>query len=122
METTTHHIEMDPAFRNGRPRIVGTRLTVSDIVIMHFRMGLSVEEIGGKYDVELGDVHAALTHYYDHRAEIDKDIGEDEAFVEAFRSQCGSDPSWHSILQYGIAHDRADDQESGTHMGSAHPR
>jgi len=83
--TTSRHIDIDPAIRNGRPRITGTRLTVSDMAILHLRMGLSLEEISGKYNVDLADAHAAMAYYYDHRAEIDRELEEDEAFVQAFR-------------------------------------
>ena len=79
------HIEITPDVRGGRPRIVGTRITVADIVIMHLRMGQSLEEIAGRYDLHLADVYAAMVYYYDHRSEIDGNIEADEAFAEAFR-------------------------------------
>jgi len=84
------HIEITPAVRGGRPHIAGTRITVADIVIMHLRLGLSLEEIAGKYDLELAGVHAAMAFYYDHRSEIDAGIEADEAFAEAFQQ---SNPS-----------------------------
>ena len=79
------HIEIDPGIRRGKPHIRGTRMTVSDIVIMHLRLGESLQEIAAKYELSLADVHAALTYYYDHRAEIDHRIEEDDAHAEAFR-------------------------------------
>jgi uncharacterized protein (DUF433 family) len=79
------HIEITPDVRGGRPRITGTRITVADIVIMHLRLGQSLEEIAGKYDLDLADTHAAMAYYYDHRSEIDGSIEADEAFAEAFR-------------------------------------
>jgi len=39
-----HHIEITPDVRGGRPHIAGTRITVADIVIMHLRLGQSLEE------------------------------------------------------------------------------
>ena len=85
MTTLNQHIEVSPDVRNGRPRIAGRRITVDDIVIMHRRLGQSVEEIAGKYDVTLADVHAALAYYYDHQAEVDRLIETDDAVVEAFK-------------------------------------
>ena len=73
--------------RGGRPRIAGRRITVSDIVIMHLKMGRSVDEIACEYDLALGDVHAALAYYYDHRHEIEQEIEADRDFVEAFREE-----------------------------------
>jgi uncharacterized protein (DUF433 family) len=78
------HIELTPGVRGGRPRIAGTRLAVADIVLLHLRMGKSLEEIAGKYQVTLGDVHAAMAYYYDHRAEIDSDMTTDEAYGVEF--------------------------------------
>ena len=78
------HIELTPGVRGGRPRIAGTRLTVADIVMLHLRLGKAVEEIAGKYQVTLSDVHAALAYYYDHRAGIDADMAADEAYGDAF--------------------------------------
>ncbi|NOZ06802.1 MAG: DUF433 domain-containing protein [Chloroflexi bacterium] len=79
------HIEGTPDIRGGQPHIVGTRMTVADIVIMHLRLGQSLEEIAGKYDLDFANVYAAMTYYYDHRSEIDRKIEADEAFAEAFR-------------------------------------
>jgi hypothetical protein len=52
---------------------------------MHYRLGQSLEEIAGKYDLSLAAVFAAMAYYYDHRDEVDRRIQEDQAFVEAFR-------------------------------------
>ena len=79
------HIQVTSGVRGGKPHITNTRITVDDIVIMHLRMGASLEEIAGKYDLSPAAVHAALAYYYDHRDAIDQRIADDEAFVEAFR-------------------------------------
>lgn len=79
------HIEATPGTRGGRPRIAGTRITVDDLVIMHLHMGQSLPEIVGKYALEPAAVHAAMAYYYDHREEIDRQISEDDAYVEAFK-------------------------------------
>jgi uncharacterized protein (DUF433 family) len=79
------HIEITPGVRGGRPRIVGTRITVADIVLMHLRLGQSLEEIAGKYELPMAAVYAAIAYYYDHRGEIDSSIEDDMAFAEAFR-------------------------------------
>ena len=79
------HIEMTPGIRSGKPRITGTRITVADVAIMYLRMGHSLEEIAGKYQLSLASVYAAMAFYYDHREEIDQRIAEAEAFSEAER-------------------------------------
>jgi uncharacterized protein (DUF433 family) len=80
-----HHIKIIPDVRGGRPHIAGTRITVADIVVMNLRLGQSLEEIAGRYDLDLADAYAAMAYYYDHRSEIDGSIETDEAFAEAFR-------------------------------------
>jgi uncharacterized protein (DUF433 family) len=80
-----HHVEITPDVRGGRPYIAGTRLTVADTALMHLRLGLPLEEIAGRYEVDLAHLYAAMAYYYDHRAEIDEGIAADEAFAEAFR-------------------------------------
>ncbi len=87
MKVLEEHIEITPDVRGGKPRIQGTRITVADVVIMHLRMGQSLEEIAGKYQFPLAAAYAAMVYYYDHRAEIDESIQEDEAFAEAFRRE-----------------------------------
>ena len=77
------HIEATPGVAGGSPRIVGHRITVQNIVIWHERLGISPDEIANEHDLSLGDVHAALTYYFDHREEIDQSIEEDEEFVAA---------------------------------------
>jgi uncharacterized protein (DUF433 family) len=84
------HIEMTPDVVGGRPRIAGRRITVQNIAIWHEYMGLSADEIGAEYDLSLAQVYAALAYYFDHRDDIGQQIAEDEAFIEALRSQTPS--------------------------------
>ncbi len=83
----TQYIEITPGLRGGKPHIHGTRITVSDIAIMRLKMGKSVDEIAVEYDLSFASIHSALAYYYDHQAEIDQQIVDDEAFAEAFRQQ-----------------------------------
>ncbi|MGH2522735.1 MAG: DUF433 domain-containing protein [Anaerolineales bacterium] len=86
METVLdRYIEIAAGVRGGRPHIVNTRMAVADIVLMHLRLGQSLEEIAGRYDLPLAAVYAAMAYYYDHRVEIDHNLEEDQAFAEAFR-------------------------------------
>jgi len=79
------YIETTPEIRGGRPRIADARITVADIALMYLRLGESLEEIAGKYDLPLAAVYAAMAYYYDHQEAIDHGIAEDHAFAEAFR-------------------------------------
>jgi uncharacterized protein (DUF433 family) len=90
MATLPQHIEVTPGVAGGKPRIAGRRITVQNIVIWHERMGQTVDEIATEYDLTLADVYAALAYYFDHRSEIDLEIEESEAFVEALRENTPS--------------------------------
>jgi uncharacterized protein (DUF433 family) len=79
------YIEASPQIRGGKPHIAATRITVDDIVLMHLRLGQSLEEIAGKYQLPLAAVYSAMAYYYDHRGEVDRRIAEDVAFAEAFQ-------------------------------------
>ena len=45
--TLDRHIEANSAIRGGKPHITGTRITVSDVVLMHLRLGQGLEQIAG---------------------------------------------------------------------------
>lgn len=83
--TLDRHIECTPGMRGGKPRLAGTRLTVADVVLMHLRLGQSLEEIAGTYDLSLAAVYAAMAYYYEHQAAIDQSIEDDRAFADALR-------------------------------------
>src|SRR5262245_10059245 len=85
-----HHIESTPGVAGGKPRIAGHRITVHDIVIWHERLGRSRDEIASEYDLSLADIHAALTYYFDHRAQIDREIADGEEFAAALRNAAPS--------------------------------
>jgi uncharacterized protein (DUF433 family) len=89
-KTLDRHIETTPGVTGGKPRIAGHRITVENIAIWHERLGKSVDEIAGEYDLTLADVHAALAYYFDHRAEIDQSIREGEEFAKALRERTRS--------------------------------
>ena len=53
--------------------------------------GRSADEIVTDFpQLSHADVYAALAYYHDHRAEIDKDISDDEEFFKRMKSQEGS--------------------------------
>ena len=84
------HIEVTPDVVGGKPHIAGRRITVQNIAIWHEYMGLSADEIADEHDLSLADVYAALAYYFDHREDVERQIAEDEAFVETLRGQTPS--------------------------------
>ena len=83
----TQYIEITPGMRGGKPHLVGTRITVSDIVIMHLKLGQSVDEIAADYNLPLAGIYSALAYYYGHQEEIERQLEEDDVFVAAFRQK-----------------------------------
>ena len=82
--TAYPHITARPGVRGGRRCTEGTRITVKDIVKLE-RMGLPPEEMRTHYSsrpLTLGEVHAALTYYYDDKPEIDACFEEDRQWHE----------------------------------------
>jgi len=83
----TEHIEITPGVLGGKPCIAGHRIAIAHIAEMYLKMGISIEEIAGKYDLPLASVHAAMTYYYDRREEIDRRTAESRAIVEELKTQ-----------------------------------
>ncbi len=82
---TKNHIEDTSGICSGRPRIVGTRLRVSQVLLLT-EQGNSADEIVAAYpQLSLADVYAALAFYYDNREEIDQQIRDDNDFVSMIR-------------------------------------
>ena len=89
-QTLDEHIESTPGICGGKARVAGRRITVQNIALWHERFGLSADEIATEHELSLGDVHAALAYYFDHREEIDRQIREDDAFVQELRKNVSS--------------------------------
>ena len=87
------HIEADAAIRGGKPCVVGTRIAVSDVVLMHLRLGQSLEQIAGHYGIPLAALHAAMSYYYDHREEVDRAMQEEDAAMQALHAAM----SWEEV-------------------------
>lgn len=75
------HIVATPGVAGGRPRIAGHRIRVQDVAIWYERLGMTPEEIAVEYELTLGEVHAALAYYFDHRAAMRRDIERDRRFA-----------------------------------------
>lgn len=75
-----NYIEVDP---KNIPRIMGTPIRVSEVVIMHLKNNSSIEWIVENFEMlNHARIHAALAYYYDHQAQIDAEINEPEDFSD----------------------------------------
>jgi uncharacterized protein (DUF433 family) len=72
------NIERDAARCGGQPVVSGTRIRVATI-LTSYRQGMGIEEIVQQYPtLRPADVHDALAYAYDHLAEIEADLSQDE--------------------------------------------
>jgi uncharacterized protein (DUF433 family) len=88
LQTKTEHpyVQINPKICNGSPVIVGTRIRIVDIAIEYEYMNHSPDDIINAHPhLKLEQVHDALSYYYEHRAELDQKIKEDEEFVQKLR-------------------------------------
>ena len=71
-ETRYEHILLDEA---QVPMIAGTTMKVVELILDHLAYGWSPEELHFQHSyLTMGQVHSALAYYWDHRAELDRDI------------------------------------------------
>ncbi len=71
------YIENRKGYCGGAPIIAGTKFPVRSVVDYVLRQGMSPEELVKEFGhLTLAQVHDALSYYYDHQGEIDRDIEE----------------------------------------------
>lgn len=79
-------IATNPQVRSGRPYLVGTTLTVMDIAIARIYHSQDADGIADWYGLSLPQVYAALAYYYDHKSEMDEQIGTQIRRSEALKA------------------------------------
>ncbi len=78
-----HIVKVDgkPAHLERLPRI-----RVSQIVTDYIQSGMSADEICIHYPhLKLAEVHSAMAYYFDHQAEIDAELEEEQKLIEEWR-------------------------------------
>ena len=71
-ETRYEHIILDEAHV---PWIAGSRVKVIELVLDHLAYGWSPEELHFQHPhLTMGQIHSALAYYWDHKAELDRDM------------------------------------------------
>lgn len=83
---STEHIEITPGVCGGKPRIAGHRIKVQHVAVWHEHLGMTPQQIVADHAaLTLAEVHAALSYYHDHRAQIEADIRAGEEFADTLR-------------------------------------
>lgn len=71
------HVTCTPGLASGSPVVTGTKFPVRSIVHYVLRQGMTPEELVKEFtQLSLPKVYDALSYYYDHQEEIDREIAE----------------------------------------------
>ena len=75
------------------PVLVGTTMKVVELVMAQQTHGWSPEELHFQYPaLPLGQIHAALAYYWDHKVNLDADIERRSRYAEQARHEVGPSP------------------------------
>ena len=92
-EVATHIEVRQNRAGQDRAYIAGTRTRVQDVYALAEIHGLTPDQVVEQLPhLTLGQVHAALSYYFDHREQILNELREDEEFVRMMRAQTGPGP------------------------------
>jgi len=81
------HICLD---KRGRALIAGTTMKVEQVVLEKVAWGMSPEQIQEQHPcLSLAQIHAALSYYYDHKAECDAEIEKQAKRTDVLRAELG---------------------------------
>ena len=90
MPTATAHIRIDD---RGVAWIDDTKTKVIEVALDQIAHGWSPEEIHFQHPhLSLGQIHAALSYYHDHKPEMDADVQRSLARVDELRRQIDESP------------------------------
>jgi uncharacterized protein (DUF433 family) len=80
-------IATNPQIRSGRPYILGTTLTVADIITAKIYQVLDADGVANYFEIPLQQVYAALIYYYANKTEIDQDIKHHHELADKMREK-----------------------------------
>ena len=76
-----------PDIVSGQPHIAGTRFTVKQIAVWHEFMGKSADEIASECGLELSDIYAALSYFFENRTAIMHAIQAEDDLINSLKSR-----------------------------------
>ena len=89
-ETRYEHIMLD---ESHVPLIAGTRVKVIELVLDHLAYGWSPEELHFQHpQLTMGQIHSALAYYWDHKAELDRDMERRLQLIDQLQQTSPSSP------------------------------
>ena len=87
------HPYISPAAKNGQgnPVIKGTRIKVAEIALRYELMGMTPDQIVEQFPhLTLSQVHDALSFYYEHKSELDRQYGKDQKMIAELKRHYSS--------------------------------
>lgn len=94
------HIKVD---EHGVAWIDDTNAKVIEVVLDRLAYGWSPEEIHFQHpQMSLAQIHAALSHYYDHPPTLDAEIARQQATVGRLREEAGDSPLVARLKALGL--------------------
>jgi uncharacterized protein (DUF433 family) len=98
VSSPTAHIFLD---ESGRAWIDDRNIKVIEVALDMIGSGWTAEQIYEGHDryLSLAQIHAALSYYYDHKAEFDAEIERQKQFYEEMRAAQGQDTPLHRRLR-----------------------
>jgi uncharacterized protein (DUF433 family) len=102
LETTTTypHVQFDA---QGTPIVAGTTMKVVELVMAQMAYGWTPEELYLQHPyLTLGQIHAALAYYWDHKEELDADIERRTREAEQARREAGPSPLVAKLHARGV--------------------
>ena len=95
----TNHIVLDD---KGRAWIDDTNVKVIEVVLAKLGYEMSPEEMHVEYPhLSLAQIHAALSYYYDHKAEYDAEMERQEKEYERLRAESLNSPLRQKLRAMG---------------------
>ena len=94
------HIRLDD---RGIAWIDDSNVKVMEVALEHIAHGSSPEEIREQHNgyLTMAQIHAALTHYYDHQNEYDAEIERQLRDFDAGRAGCQDSPGRRRLRALG---------------------
>jgi len=105
-----NRIVTTPGVCGGKPRIPGHRITVQNIAVWHEQLHQSPRHIAEEYGLTLAEIRVALSYYYHHREEIDRQIKEDDDYIEKMmveQRKQGPNPLMARLNRLGLTLEQA---------------
>ena len=100
------YIVKTPGTCGGQPRIAGTRIKVKHVYTWVEGMGMTPAQVVEQYPhLSMAQVHAALAYYWSHQDEIQRDIEQEEKFIEELMNEAGPSKLRDKLAE----HDAKDD-------------